>query len=239
MTDSTLVRVVIVDGHSLSRQAMRTALEDTEDLDIVGEASIAGDALALCKRAHPEVVIINTEADTKEGLRATESISRSIPACQVLILTDDEDQNLLLKAVQAGASGYLSHESPLSDLIAAVRALYRGETLIPPRMLRGLLKSLVYRQRDQDEAMRKLARLTSREREVLRILAAGGNNNKIAETLFISPQTARTHIRNLLIKLELHSRLEAAAFATRIGLLENVSPGQEPKPPPIGLSTLV
>jgi DNA-binding NarL/FixJ family response regulator len=218
---------------------MRTALEDTEDLNIVGEAPVAREALALCKRVHAEVVIINTEADTREGLRATESISKNVPACQVLILTDDEDENLLLKAVQAGASGYLSHESPLSDLIGAVRALYRGETLIPPRMLRGLLTSLVYRQRDQDEAMRKIARLTSRERQVLEIVAAGGNNEKIAQTLVISPQTARTHIRNLLIKLELHSRLEAAAFASKIGMVENLPADGGQRPPPNGRSALV
>lgn len=236
---SALIRVVLVDVHSLSRQAMKTALEDTEDLNIVGEASAAGDALALCKHVRPEVVIINTETDAREGLRATESISKTLPACPVLILTDEEDENLLLRAVQAGASGYLSHESPLSDLIAAVRALYRGETLIPPRMLRGLLTSLVYGQRGQDEAIRKVTRLTSREREVLRIVAAGANNNKIAETLVISPQTARTHIRNLLIKLELHSRLEAAAFATKIGMLENPEPDRTLKPRPPGKSALV
>jgi len=239
MSDPPLIRVVIVDKHSLSRQAMKAALGDTDDLSIVGEASRAVEALALCRNVHPDVAIMSAGAGNGEELRATESISKNIPACKVLMLTDDEDDRLLVNSVQAGASGYLSHESPLSDLIEAVRALHRGEVLIPPRMLSRLLTTLVYRRKDQDDALRKAARLTSREREVLAILAAGGNNNKIAEALVISPQTARTHVRNLLIKLELHSRLEAAAFATKIDLVERSQGGQVPAPPGSSRSSLV
>ena len=203
---------------------MRAALEEVAIFTVVGEAHVARESLALCQRVAPDVAIINMEGHG-DWLRAAESISENIHGCDVLVLTDVEDEALLVKAVQAGATGYLSHGCSLTDLIEAVQALYRGEVLIPPRMLRGLLMTLLSGRRHQDDALRKAARLTTREREVLAMLGAGGNNDTIAAALVISPQTARTHVRNLLIKLELHSRLEAAAFATKIGLEDDFEAG--------------
>lgn len=129
---------------------------------------------------------------------------------------------MLLEVLDAGANGYLTRDAPLAELIRATRAVHGGETLVPPKMLGPLLSSLLRRKRDQDRAFERLARLTVREREVLALLAQGSDNDGIARALVISPQTARTHIQNILGKLEVHSRLEAAAFVTRSGLLGNL-----------------
>jgi DNA-binding NarL/FixJ family response regulator len=141
-----------------------------------------------------------------------------------LILCDENDDRIFVDALEAGASGFLSKSSPLAELTDAVRSLVRGEILIPSRMMGGLLARLIRRRREQDHALRALSRLTRREREVLRLLAQGTDNDGIAQTLVISPQTARTHVQNVLGKLGVHSRLEAAAFVTSSGLLEELEP---------------
>jgi DNA-binding NarL/FixJ family response regulator len=134
------------------------------------------------------------------------------------VLGVDEDCRRLVDLLDAGANGYLTREAPLAELIDATRAIHRGETLIPPRMLGPLLSALLHRRKEQDHAHDRLSRLTRREREVLALLASGADNESIAGVLVISPQTARTHIQNILGKLSVHSRLEAAAFVTQNGI---------------------
>jgi DNA-binding NarL/FixJ family response regulator len=144
------------------------------------------------------------------------------PECKVVVLADVEDHELLIEALEAGASGFLTKGSPLSELIDAARRVQRGEVLIPPRLLGPLLGRLIRRRREQDQAYRQMSKLTKREKEILALLSDGADNNAIAQALVISPGTARTHVQNVLTKLGVHSRLEAAAFVIRNGIRDEL-----------------
>src|SRR6266516_4069093 len=139
------------------------------------------------------------------GLAAARSISRDVPGCRVVILAPEEDASTLVDAMEAGASGYLSKESPVTDLVDAIRAVHANGILVPQRLLPALIKGLVGRRRDRDEVATRYAKLTTREREVLRLLVSGADNESIGRALVISPQTARTHVQNILTKLRVHS----------------------------------
>jgi DNA-binding NarL/FixJ family response regulator len=168
----------------------------------------------------PEVAVLDADLPNCEGVRAARLIRERVPGCRVVLLASEEEQDTLADAIDAGVNAYLTKASPLADLVDAIRAVHRGDTLVPARMLGGLLDRLVNRRREQSDAVRRMGRLTPREREVLALLAQGGDNDSIARDLVISPQTARTHIQNVLVKLGVHSRLEAAAVAIRNGLLD-------------------
>jgi DNA-binding NarL/FixJ family response regulator len=166
------------------------------------------------ERTRPDLAVLDAGLPNGDGVRAASLIKARVPECRILVLTESEDQQTLIEALEVGATGYLTKECPLQDLIDATRAIYRGETLVPGQMLGPLLARLIRRRREQDDAIRRASRLTRREREVLALLADGAGNGSIAQSLVISPETARTHITNLLQKLGVHSRLEAAAFVT-------------------------
>lgn len=222
MTDAR-VRILIGDGQALFREAVTAVLEGEPDIEVVAEAKDGLEAVAEAERTRPDVALLDAALPNCDGIRATILIRERVPECRVLVLTGEEDQATLVEAVEAGASGYLTKEFPLGELIEATRVIYRGETLIPGRMLGSLLVRLIRRRRDQDDALRQMTGLTRREREVLGLLAEGHDNNAIAQSLVISPQTARTHIQNVLGKLGVHSRLEAAAFVNQNGLLEELA----------------
>lgn len=212
------VRVLIADAHSLFREALVTALDGESDLDVVGEARDGLEAVAEAARTEPEVAVLDVDLPNCDGVRATSLIRERLPACRVVVLAAEEDHQTLADAIHAGANGYLTKASPLTDLVDAIRSVHRGDTLVPAGMLGDLLGRLIDRRQQQSEAVRRIGRLTPREREVLDLLARGGDNDSIAQALVISPQTARTHIQNVLVKLGVHSRLEAAALAIQNGL---------------------
>ncbi|MEO8424605.1 MAG: response regulator transcription factor, partial [Actinomycetota bacterium] len=170
-----------------------------------------------------DVALLDADLPNCDGIRATQQISVRVPDCKVIVFSGQEDEQILVRALEAGASGYLSKGSPLAHLIDATRAVHRGEALVPPRMLGALLQRLILRRRERDGALRQMATLTRREREVLAYVAQGADNDMIAQHLVISPETARTHIQNVLGKLGVHSRLEAAAFVTQNGLLDDLA----------------
>jgi DNA-binding NarL/FixJ family response regulator len=209
------IRILLADPHGLFREALRTGLESEQDLRVVGEARSGPEAVAEIERSVPNVAIVEMDLPITDAVGTTALIKDRIPSCRVLVLGATEDCRRLTEVLDAGADGYLTKESLLSDLIDATRAVHRGDTLIPPRMLGPLLTTLLRRKRELDGAHARIARLTRREREVLALLADGANNDHIASMLVISPQTARTHIQNILTKLSVHSRLEAAAFVTQ------------------------
>jgi len=216
--DGESIRILLADQHALFREALRRGLESHADLQVVGEARNGPEAAAEAERTLPHVAILDSELPITDGVQTTALIKERVPRCEVLVVGTDEDCRKLIPILDAGASGYLTKESPLADLIAAVRTLYRGETLIPPSMLGPLLSALLSRKKDQDRAAAHISSLTRREREVLALLAEGADNDGIARVLVISPQTARTHIQNIFGKLSVHSRLEAAAFVTQNGI---------------------
>jgi DNA-binding NarL/FixJ family response regulator len=213
------VRILLAEGHSLFREAVRAVFESEPDLEVVAEAPTGLEAVEESQRTRPDVAFLDAGLPNCDGIKATALIKERVPDCKIMILSDSEDQTVLVDAIEAGASGYLTKQCPLADLIDAVRAVDRGETLIPPRMLGTLLGRLINHRREQERALRCTSSLTRREREVLALLADGADNHSIAQELVISPQTARTHIQNILGKLGVHSRLEAAAFVNQNQIL--------------------
>jgi DNA-binding NarL/FixJ family response regulator len=213
------IRVLLAAHHALFREALRRGLESYEDLVVVGEARDSQDAVEEAKRTVPHVAILDLLLPITATEPAPALIKEIVPRCRVLVLGTDEDLQLLIHILDQGASGYLTREAPLAELVAAIRTLHHGDALIPPRLLGPLLTNLLTRRRERSRAAAHVATLTPREREVLALLTEGADNERIARELVISPQTARTHIQNIFGKLSVHSRLEAAAFVTQNGVL--------------------
>lgn len=221
-TASGPIRILVADGHSLFRESVIVVLRSEQDLTIVADARDRDQLIDGLRQGRPDVAIVDLNLPGCDGVRVVRMIKDHAPDCRILTLAEREDQRTLLEVVEAGASGYLTKDCPLAELIDATRAIGRGEIVIPRGMLGTLLSHLVRRRRERDEALRRMARLTKREREVLALLTDGADNEAIAEALFISPETARTHVQNLLGKLEVHSRLEAAAFVMTNGILDEL-----------------
>ena len=216
--EAKAVRILLADEQSLFREAMKVVLESQPDLRVVAEASSGCQAAMEAARTSPNVAVLSATLPHCDGIEATLRILDEADGCRVLVLSEQEDQQILLDALEAGACGYMTKESPLRELIEAVRAVHRGETLIPSWMLGSLLKVLIRRRREAARAMQLISSLTRREREVLALLTGGAGHDAIAERLVISPETARTHIQNVITKLGVHSRLEAAAYVRRNGI---------------------
>jgi DNA-binding NarL/FixJ family response regulator len=213
------IRILLAEGKSLVREALRVALQRNAGLFLVAEAGDGRTAVAEAERKRPDLALLDIDLPDFSGVRATEMIRSRVPT-RVLLLGDGEDLHMLIKAVNAGASGYMSRSRPLGELIEATTAIHRGEMVVPPALLEPLVRNLLSRAREQDEVTRLRSRLSRRESEVLALVARSADNQEIARTLAISPQTARTHVQNILTKLGVHSRLQAAAFAIRAGLMD-------------------
>jgi DNA-binding NarL/FixJ family response regulator len=216
------IRILLGVEQSLFRESIRSALDREPDLRVVAVAEDGRRAIEEAERATPDVAILSGSLRNLDPLAVTRFIRERVVGCRVLLLADAEDQAMLVASLEAGAAGFLSPDSQLTDLIDSTRGVFRGETFVPPSMLGGLLNRLMGRRAEMDRNAVLIARLTPREREVLAILSAGGNNETIAQTLIISTETARTHVQNVLTKLGVHSRLAAAAFARQNGLLETL-----------------
>ena len=217
-----MINVLIADEHSLFRQAVRSALETEHDLTVVAEAADGFEAVEAAGMFAPDIALIDTDLPKCNGIDATRTVRERVPGCKVLVLSNHQDGAALFNAMQAGASGYLTKAIPLAKLIEAARAVLRGETIVPPAMLGDLLSQLVQTKEQQNDVIRRLSRLTRREREVLALLVEGADNDVVAQRLVISPETARTHIQNILGKLDVHSRLEALALVLRNNIVKDM-----------------
>jgi DNA-binding NarL/FixJ family response regulator len=219
---TTTVRILLADEQSLFRQAVKLVLESEADLLVVAEARDGLSAIEQAEQNRPDVALIDADLPNCDGIRATVLIKERVPDCRILVLSAERSERILIDALEAGATGYLTKDSPLSDLIGVTRAVYRGELTIPSGMLGGLISKLLVARREQHHALLQVSSLTRREREILALLSSGASNDAIAQRLVISPETARTHIQNLLSKLGVHSRLEAAAFVARNGIVRDL-----------------
>jgi two-component system, NarL family, response regulator DegU len=217
-----MINVLIADQQSLFRQAVRSALETESDLTVVAEAGDGQEAIEAASRFSPHIALIDTDLPKVNGISATRMLRERVPGCKVLVLSNHQDQVALFDAMQAGANGFLTKAIPLAKLIEATRAVLRGETIVPPAMLGDLLSQLVQSKERQNDVLRRLSRLTRREREVLALLVEGADNDIVAQRLVISPETARTHIQNILSKLDVHSRLEALALVLRNNIVKEM-----------------
>ena len=216
------IRVLVAGEQALFRQAVRIVLEREADLIVVAEAHTGIDAISEAERVRPDVALLPARPPRLEGLAATAALRDRLPSCRVIVLTDEGDPQILHKAIEAGAAGYLTKDIQMSELTAGIRAVHRGDTLVPPNMLGGLFDGFFSRRREQSEALRLLSRLSSREQEVLALLVDGAGNDEIGHALVISPHTARTHIQRVIRKLGVHSRLEAAMLATQSGIVNEL-----------------
>jgi DNA-binding NarL/FixJ family response regulator len=216
------IRVLLADEQSLFREAMRSVLGCQEDVEVVGDVGNGYAAVSEIERLQPDVAVVDAGLQNCSGIRVVGMIAEKLPTCRIVVMSAEEDDDILVEAMSAGASAYVTKSVPLVELIEAVRATHRGETLVPPLMLGRLLHRLVRRRHEADEAQQLISKLTPREHEVLELLAQGADNERIAITLVISPQTARTHVQNIVSKLGMHSRLEAAMFARKAGIVEDI-----------------
>ncbi|MEO8669834.1 MAG: response regulator transcription factor [Tahibacter sp.] len=209
------IKVIVADDHVLVRQGIRAFLETVSDIVIAGEADNATSAAALCVEHSPDVALIDMVMPGG-GIEATRLIRSGSPATQVLILTSFEDDAQIVQAVQAGALSYLLKDADADTLADAIRRTARGESILHARIATRLVQAV--RSPASDSVAGSLERLTQREREVLELMADGLSNQLIAERMGIGEKTVKTHVSNVLAKLELQDRTQAAVYAWRAGV---------------------
>jgi two-component system NarL family response regulator len=215
------IRVLVVDDHALFRRGLEMVLAQELDIEVVGEASDGTEAIQLARELTPDIVLMDVRMPRRGGIDATTAIKDVVPSTKIVMLTISDEEADLYDAIKAGASGYLLKEISIDEVASAIRAVHGGQSLISPSMASKLLTEFATLiKRGDDRQQIPAPRLTERELEVLKLVAKGLNNRAIAEQLFISENTVKNHVRNILEKLQLHSRMEAVVYAVREKLLE-------------------
>ena len=218
---SARIRIILVDGSSLFRQAIGGALARVDGLEVIAESQTATLAVNDAERTQPDLMVVDGDFFVSWLPAFIADVHAVAPDCKLLVLTSEQQLAPLLDALRAGANGYLTKEMSLEELVDAARVVASGGIVVPPDMLSQLVRTLLSQEgRKTDDSIMTLSKLTRRERQVLSLLADGHDKDAIALELAISPQTARTHVQNILAKLGLHSRLEAAAFARKHPILK-------------------
>lgn len=211
--DGPPVRVGIVDDHAMVADGLKTLLSEHVDIDVVGTAANVAQALDLVDRFHPDVLLLDYRLPDGDGAGATEEVLRRSPSTRVVMLSAVGGDELLARSIEAGCSGFLPKDRSGEEVVQAVRAAARGESLVPTDVLVGLVDRL------KRAPKGKHGDLTPRELEILGMLAKGMSTDGISSTLFLSEHTVRNHVRNILGKLGAHSKLEAVAVAARDGII--------------------
>jgi DNA-binding NarL/FixJ family response regulator len=211
------VRVLLVDDHDLFRTGLRTLLEE-QGVEIVGEAANGDDAVMLVEEHAPDVVLMDLEMPGKGGIEATREIAAVAPLTRVVVLTISDQDADVMDAVVAGACGYLLKDATIQDLLRGIAAANRGESLISPAIAAKVLQRVRASSPDLETAQLLTTQLSDRELQVLKLIANGKDNAQIAGELFISAKTVKNHISNILLKLSIENRIQAAVFAVRSGL---------------------
>ncbi len=215
------IRVMICDDHALFRRGLIMVLEAEDDIAVVAEAEDGEDAVEKAAEFVPDVVLMDVRMPGVDGIEATRRIAEKVPTAKILMLTVSDEEEDLYEAIKAGATGYLLKEVSIEEVAPAARAVVAGQSLISPSMASKLLGEFSnLAKRAEERSSVPTPRLTDRELEVLRLVAQGKSNREIAGDLYISENTVKNHVRNILEKLHLHTRMEAVMYAVREKLLD-------------------
>jgi DNA-binding NarL/FixJ family response regulator len=212
------LRVLLVDDHDLFRSGLRNLLEE-EGVQIIGEAAAGQEAVEIVRELAPDVVVMDLNMPGMGGVEATRHISSVAPLTRVLMLTISDQDNDVIDAILAGACGYLLKDSTIQELMAGIRAAAQGESLISPTIAAKVLQRIRASSTQPEIANTIRSELSDREIEVLKLIANGKDNAMIAAELHISPKTVKNHISNILMKLQIENRIQAAVYAVRSGIV--------------------
>jgi DNA-binding NarL/FixJ family response regulator len=224
-----LIRVALADDQALVRAGFRVLLDAEDDIEVVGEADDGAEAIAVVRRRRPDVVLMDIRMPELDGIEATRRIvaDEANASVRVLILTTFEVDEYVFEALRAGASGFLVKDTEPEELVRAVHVVTEGESLLSPGVTRRLVAEFVARPERAGASPPSLSVLTDREREVMALVAAGLSNDEIADELFVSPATARTHVSRAMVKLNARDRAQLVVAAYESGL---VTPGTRSDP---------
>ena len=212
------IRLLIVDDHAVVRSGLKMLLENERDVEIVGEASSASEAMEAATRLKPNVILMDIGLPDLSGIDATREIKKRTADVSIVALTIHEDEEYFFKMLEAGASGYVPKRAAPEELITAIRAAATGQVYLYPSLAKLLVRDFLDGGRAPDE--QPSSDLTDREQEVLTYLAEGASNEEIATSLVISPKTVARHRENIMRKLNLHSRAELVRYAIRKGIIK-------------------
>ncbi len=212
------IRLLLVDDHAVVRSGLRMLLESESDVEIVGEAGTAHEALESAKTLQPDVILMDIGLPDMSGIEATRELKRRFPGISIVALTIHEDKEYFFKMLEAGAAGYVPKRAAPEELLTAVRAAAEGEVYLYPSLAKFLVRDYLTQERQSQDVL--LDGLTDREQEVLKYLAEGVGNEEIATALVISPKTVARHRENIMQKLNLHSRAELVRYAIRKGIIQ-------------------
>lgn len=220
--DLKTLRLLIVDDYTMFRQGLRTLLAEARDLVVVGEAGDGYEAVHKTRQLQPDVVLMDIHLPDCDGLEATATITREFPAVKVIMVAgDNNDPDLIYRAIHAGAMGYVSKHSSVDELVEAVRLVARGEAILTPRSVTALVNFIRETADKSSSKVTAIDRLSVREQEVLDLLSQGYSNREIGSQLCVTESTVRAHIHNVLDKLQLSNRVQAATFALGLRQIGN------------------
>ena len=212
------IRVLLVDDHDLFRTGLRNLLEE-QGVEVVGEASAGADALKFVRELQPDVVVMDLNMPGMTGVEATKRITNFAPLTRVVVLTISDQDADVMDAIFAGACGYLLKDSSIQDVVKGIRSAAVGESLISPAIASKVLERLRATSTSPEAAETIRTELSDRELDVLKLIANGKDNAQIAADLHISPKTVKNHISNILMKLQIENRIQAAVYAVRSGIV--------------------
>jgi len=213
------IRLLLVDDHAVVRSGLRMLLESETDVEIIGEAGNAEEALRATEKLNPDVLLMDIGLPDRSGIDAAREVKRRTPETAIVALTIHEDKEYFFRMLEAGASGYVPKRAAPDELLTAIRAAANGEVYIYPTMAKLLVKDFLTQDREEKKSD-AINGLTAREQEVLAHLADGATNIEIGDTLSISPKTVARHRENIMRKLNLHSRTELVKYAIRKGIIQ-------------------